>query len=77
MGAGLYGLMRPNAPVNQDLWLAFLDSNLCPTGSLYVTAGVTVDGVAPAGVAPPAAITLPDGRSALAFRLNGPRTVIP
>ncbi len=61
---GVYGLLLSTVPVNQDLWLAFLDINLCPTGSIYVTTGVTANGVTLASE------KLPDGRAALALRLD-------
>lgn len=67
----VYGLLLQDVPVNQDVWVSFLDVTLCPTGRIYVTRGVTANGTALARV------QVVDGRSALAFRLDGRGTVIP
>jgi hypothetical protein len=71
-GTATYTVQLPSVPVNQDVWIAFLDINLCPTGSIYVTHGVTANSVALTRVT-----TTPDGRSALAFRLDARGVIVP
>jgi hypothetical protein len=70
-GTDTYGLLLPNVPVNQDLWVAFLDISLCPTGSIYVTRGVTANGTT--------LTTVKDagGVPALSFRLDARGTIVP
>jgi hypothetical protein len=71
-GTDLYGLTLADVPVNRDLWVSFLDINLCPTGQVYVTRGVSVNGTVLTRVTTDGA-----GRPALAFRLDAHGVVVP
>jgi hypothetical protein len=66
-----YGRAFPAVPVDQDLWLSFIDIALCPTGNVWVTRGVSANGV------PLTHVEVVEGRSRLAFRIEGSGRVVP
>ena len=66
-----YGLGLADVPGGLDVWLAFLDITLCPTGAIYVTRGVMVNGVAVTRV------QTVDGHPALAFRIDSAGKIVP
>jgi len=72
LASGVYELTLPAAPVNQDLWIAFVDITLCArTDSVYVTRGVSANEV------PLSRVEAPEGIPHLAFRLDGAGRVLP
>lgn len=70
-GPDTYGRTFLAVPVDQDLWLSFIDITLCPTGNLWVTRGVTANGV------PLTRVEVVEGRARLAFRIEGSGTIVP
>jgi hypothetical protein len=67
----LYTLSIASVPTNQDLWLAFLDITLCPTQQIWVTSGVTANGVALTKT------STVDGRPVMTFRVDSAGTIRP
>jgi hypothetical protein len=71
-GPETYELTFDNVPTGVDHWISFLDIALCPTGrALWVTAGVSVNGVALSRV------DEAEGRARLRFRLDRKGKVVP
>ena len=69
--SGAYGLLLPDVPVNQVLWIAFVDINLCPTGAINVTRGVSANGTALTRLEDV------DGRPSLVFRVDSGGRIVP
>jgi hypothetical protein len=45
IGDRLYTLSIAAVPTNQDVWIGFVDIALCPTKQIWVTSGLTANGV--------------------------------
>jgi hypothetical protein len=67
----VYSLSFEAVPTNTELWLAFIDITLCPTPSVWVTSGLTANGVTLARTS-----TI-DNRPVLQFRLDSAGKVVP
>lgn len=67
----VYALTIPLVPTNQDLWIAFVDITLCPTKQIWVTGGLTANGI------PLTRTSTVDGHLVMTFRVDRAGTILP